>query len=180
MFDRKAKEIFLGTILMISIASLVSSCAQLKSIFPESGGNAASSNSTTKDSKKKGVVVWFVKANEEELELVPVKRSKTESDSLKSAIDQLLLGPNEEEGISSEIPAGTILLGIKEDGDRVILDLSRRFTSKGGSLSIQTRLSQLTKTVTDVAGDKKVYLDIEGERLTTLGEEGLEVKQPIN
>ena len=180
MFDRKAKVIS-SIVALLTVVPLVSSCAQLKSIFPQTDNNTDSTPQTQVKPKKKGVVVWFVKAKDEKLDLVPVNRSKTGSDDLKSALDQLLLGPAEaEEGISSEIPAGTILLGIKEDGDNVVVDLSKRFTSKGGSLSIQTRLDQLTKTVSDVAKNKKIYLDVEGERLTTLGEEGLEVKQPIN
>ena len=135
------------------------------------------------EKKGKGITVWFCKATDEDIDLVPVVRSKTGTDDLKSAIDQLLIGPDakeSEDGISSEIPKGTILLGIEESGDKIELNLSKRFSSGGGPLSIETRLKQLSKTVSKVVGTSKVYLNIEGDRLTAVGADGLEVTQPIN
>jgi spore germination protein GerM len=40
-------------------------------------------------------------------------------------------------------------------------------------------MEQLKRTVASVAGDKKVYLNVEGKRLVAAAE-GLEVQQPIN
>lgn len=148
------------------------------------GGPQADSVTDTKtEKKKKGITVWFCKANDDDIELVPVVRSKTGTDDLHSAIDQLLMGPDNSEaenGLSSEIPKGTILLDIKEDGENIELNLSKRFSSGGGPLSIETRLKQLSKTVGTVVGDSKVYLNIEGTRLSAVGADGLEVTQPIN
>lgn len=100
---------------------------------------------------------------------------------IKDAVSQLLQGPTKEEadsGLKSEVPAGTVLIGVEKKGNSVELNLSKRFAS-GGVDSIQTRLDQLTATVKDAAGPTKVYLDVEGQRLLTAGE-GLEVKQPLN
>ena len=44
---------------------------------------------------------------------------------------------------------------------------------------MQTRMEQLKRTVASVAGDKKVFLNVEGKRLVAAAE-GLEVQQPIN
>lgn len=145
------------------------------------GGDSTKSNTTVK--KGKDLSIWFVQAKGENLELVKKTRSKTDNDLIKSAIDQLLLGPDENEmkdGISSEIPKGTILLGIETKDDNIELNLSKRFSSGGGPMSMEMRLNQLTKTVSTLAGDKKVFLNVEGERLSAMGLDGLEVKQPIN
>lgn len=138
---------------------------------------------TKNEKRKKGLTVWFVKEKGEELELVEVPRPKTGNDPVEAAVSELLMGPDEEEsskGISSEIPRGTILLGIEKDGEKIELNLSKRFTAGGGPTSIQTRLDQLSKTVSRVAGDSKVYLSVEGERLSANQFDGLEIKQPIN
>ncbi len=144
---------------------------------------AEQGNTKSGSAKKNGVTVWFVKAEGEDLTLVPVVRSKTGGDPVESAVSQLLAGPDDsesKEGISSEIPRGTILLGIEKEGDKIEVNLSQRFTSGGGPLSIQTRLDQLAKTVNKVAGESKVFLSIEGDRLSANQIDGLEIKQPIN
>lgn len=126
--------------------------------------------------------VWFVKPGTENIELVKVSRKLVGKDKLESALSELLRGPTGEEeaqGLASEIPRGTILLGVKTIDDDYEIDLSRRFNSGGGEASMQTRLEQLKRTVASVAGDKKVFLNIEGKRLVAAAE-GLEVQQPIN
>lgn len=126
--------------------------------------------------------VWFVKPSGEELRLVSVIRERGSGELLSQSVEELLRGPTDKEissGIGSEIPRGTILLGIDKKGDQVELNLSRRFASGGGT-SLETRLEQLRRTVAESAGDKKVFLSVEGQRLSATAGDGLEVKQPIN
>jgi spore germination protein GerM len=129
------------------------------------------------------VQVWFCKADGDDLNYVAANRPPSGEDKLAYSVKELLAGPNAEEqqiGITTEIPRGTILLGVKDLGaGQVDLNLSKRFGSGGGSDSFETRIDQLTKTVAAAAGGRKVFLSVEGERLTTTGE-GLEIKQPIN
>lgn len=129
------------------------------------------------------VKVWFVKQADEELRLVPAWRAAAPRDRLENAVQELLKGPTDEElssGLGSEIPRGTILLGIVPHGGDVDLNLSQRFASGGGARSLETRIEQLRHTVADAAGQKKVYLSVEGERIYTAAGEGLEIKQPLN
>jgi spore germination protein GerM len=129
------------------------------------------------------LTVWFAQQNGEELALVPVTRTFTGGDRLKGAVEELLRGPSDEEiarGLGSEIPRGTILLGIGGHGSVIDVNLSRRFASGGGALSLETRVEQLRRTVADAAGARKVYLAVEGERIYTAAGEGLEIKQPLN
>ncbi|MBX9686348.1 MAG: GerMN domain-containing protein [Candidatus Obscuribacterales bacterium] len=127
--------------------------------------------------------VWFVKSNGKEVALVKVKRSAVGKNRIESAVQALLDGPSNQEiqeGLGSEIPRGTVLLGVNEKSGAIILDLSRRFASGGGIDSIETRLEQLSRTVSSVADQVPVYLNIEGQRLTMTEGEGIEIKQPIN
>lgn len=126
--------------------------------------------------------VWFVKSDSDNLELVKVSRKYAGTNKLESALADLLRGPTGEEeaqGLGSEIPKGTVLLGVRELDDDYEIDLSKRFASGGGEASMQTRLEQLKRTVSSVVGNKKVYLNVEGKRLVAAAE-GLEVQQPIN
>jgi spore germination protein GerM len=129
------------------------------------------------------VQVWFCKARGDNLDFVAASRRNESGDKLEYSVKELLAGPTTEEqqiGYTSEIPRGTILLGVKNLGDgSVDLNLSKRFASGGGSDSFETRIDQLSRTVAAAAGSRKVYLSVEGQRITTTGE-GLEIKQPIN
>lgn len=137
----------------------------------------------TAAAKKKGLSVWFVKPDEGEPKVVAVTRSVVNNDPVRAAVEELLEGPSareEHDGLGTEIPRGTILLGVEREGNDVELNLSRRFATGGGATSFETRLDQLRKTVADVAGSANVYLSVEGKRLNISEGEGIEIHQPIN
>lgn len=140
-------------------------------------------DSLTGDDAGAKIHVWYVRPAGNDLKLVAVTRPRGQGEVLKQTVEELLRGPSGQEiqaGLGSEIPKGTILLGIEEKGNEIELNLSRRFASGGGSSSLETRLEQLRRTVSEAAGSKKVYLNVEGQRLSTAAGEGLEIKQPIN
>lgn len=127
--------------------------------------------------------VWFVKPTSDNLQLVSVERPSLNANLLSNAVEELLRGPTSDEvksGLSTEIPKGTILIGVKNEGDDIELNLSQRFASGGGSSSLETRIEQLRRTIAQIAGKHKVYLNIEGQRLGASSGDGLEISQPIN
>ncbi len=127
--------------------------------------------------------VWFVRTNKGQMELVGVNRKLAGSNKLEAALKALIDGPSPDEineGYGSEIPRGTILLGISEKDGAVEINLSRRFASDGGTDSFETRMEQLSRTVAGSKIKEDVYLNVEGRRLTMTQGEGIEVKQPIN
>jgi spore germination protein GerM len=129
------------------------------------------------------IQIFLTRQDAGELKLQPVNRKQIGQNRLESAVKQLLDGPNDEEksdGLGSEIPKGTVLIGLTTKDGNWELNMSRRFAGGGGTTSIETRLAQLTQTVKANCQGKKVYLDVEGERLTLAGGEGIEVKQPLN
>lgn len=191
-------RIFLSFLVLICASCALSSCAR-RTILSEIGDHnlkhkidiersAHSAIRTIRESKEKilpknsEMDVWFVRSNQGEMALVPVQRSFGAS-SINLAIKALLDGPSASEshtGLGSEIPRGTILLGIHEIPEGIELDLSKRFASGGGASSMEARLEQLSRTITPVAGGKPVFLAVEGKRLSMTPGEGIEVKQPIN
>lgn len=127
----------------------------------------------------------FVKTRGGDINFVPVKRKAgvLRKSKLESAVRALLEGPTADEiseGLGSEIPRGTILLGMNERDGAIELNLSKRFASGAGVDSFETRMEQLARTVTSVVGNQPVFVNVEGKRLDMTPGDGLEVKQPIN
>jgi spore germination protein GerM len=104
--------------------------------------------------------------------------NQSQASSLRSALEQLLAGPNAREqsqGYYSEIPKGTDLLGLKVHDNALQINLSKEFISGGGSTSIIQRVNELKETVYALQGNRKIEIVIEGQPLETIGGEGLEI-----
>ncbi len=98
------------------------------------------------------------------------------------AIKELIQAPTKWEkskGLSSEIPAGTKVLSIREGANNILIDLSPAFESGGGAESTYIRVNQIIKT--SLANTKQpVFLYINGKQANVIGGEGIMVKQPLN
>mgnify|MGYP002627450459 CR=1 FL=1 len=102
---------------------------------------------------------------------------------LAFALEELLKGPNiieKTSGAYTEIPASTKLLGIKENGNKVIIDFSADFQYGGGTDSIYSRMMQLIKTSIENSDNKKVYLYLNGKQIKFIGGEGIMISQPLS
>jgi spore germination protein GerM len=168
--------------------ALAATCLNSCAFFPigkDIGGPHALKTVTAEPYVPRGkeLKIFFVKQDNGTLDIVPLSKPKYSNDALTSAVEELLQGPDKSEtaeGFGTEIPGGTILLGIKRSGNNVEINLSKRFAAGGGPTSLETRLEQLSRTVKDVEGNVDVYVNIEGERLTATNADGLEIAQPIN
>ena len=107
---------------------------------------------------------------------VPV--DATDADALTVAFGNLMEGP-ESEGVATGIPEQTALLALSVESDGIHVNLSEDFTLGGGSASMIGRLAQVIYTATAFDPDAPVWIDVEGEPLTLLGGEGLEIGQPM-
>jgi hypothetical protein len=86
----------------------------------------------------------------------------------KAAVNALLAGPTSGEkgrAISTAIPAGSQLLDLSIDKGVAAINLSAEFMSGGESSSVQTRLGQVTYTLTQFPTVKSVVFQIEGVQL---------------
>ena len=110
------------------------------------------------------------------------KRELQAPQSLENALYLLLKGPTVEEikkGIYTEIPQDTRLISVKNNSDSVIVNLTSKFGSGGGTESVENRVKQLSKTVKSYHPNKKVYLYIDNKEVEYLGGEGVYIKQPL-
>lgn len=138
---------------------------------------------TTKDNTKieRGQVYWLNdKGDGFELSASPmiVKNSSDNQEVLKTALESLLAGSTDPQQITT-IPQGTELLDLTVDKEGVRINLSQEFTTGAGSASMIGRLAQTLYTSTSLDPNTKVWLTIDGQLLEVLGEEGLEIEQPI-
>lgn len=113
---------------------------------------------------------------------VAVHRQAPAAAPATAAVRALLKGPTATErahGLSSAVPTGTRLLGLNIRDRVANVDLSRRFASGGGSLSMSIRLGQLVYTLTAIRGVDAVSLRIEGRVVHVFSGEGLILQQPL-
>lgn len=109
---------------------------------------------------------------------VPIGQNK-----LEFAINELLKGPNIVEkstGAYSEIPKTTKLLGIKQNGNKIIIDFNSDFQYGGGTDSVYSRMMQLIKTSIANTDNKKIYLYLDGKQVNFIGGEGIMITQPLS
>ena len=98
----------------------------------------------------------------------------TTSGVARAAMLQLLQGPSVAEraaGLLTTIPAGTQLLGVSVSGGVASVNLSRRFESGGGSLSMTLRVAQVVHTLTQFPTVKKVRFLLDGVAVESIGGE---------
>jgi spore germination protein GerM len=109
---------------------------------------------------------------------VAIQKSTDKSEEIGRALESLLAGPTEN-AYTTTIPQGTKLLGIKVKNDGVHLNLSREFTTGGGSDSMMGRLGQILYTATSLEPNSQLWIDVEGKPLEYLGGEGIVVDRPM-
>jgi germination protein M len=99
-----------------------------------------------------------------------------------AAVEALLRGPDEFEqgyGLSSAIPEGTQLLGLRIEDGIAYVDLTSEFESGGGTFSMQMRLAQVVYTLAQFPSIEGVLFSLDGEQVDVIGGEGIVVDQPL-
>ncbi len=88
----------------------------------------------------------------------------------------LVAGPTAAEraaGLSTAIPAGTVVHNVSVRGSVATIDLSSEFASGGGSLSMKERVAQVVFTLTGLPDIDIVSFSIDGKHIDSIGGEGL-------
>lgn len=143
---------------------------------------SGSQNPTQTPTTGKTAQIYWLKDNAADLELAPVAvkvKSTDRGETRLTAAFNTLLNDTPSKNLNSGIPAGTKLRSLKIKSESVYVDLSKEFTTGGGSLSMMGRLAQVLYTATSLNPKAKVFLSIEGKPLTVLGGEGLMIDQPL-
>ncbi|BAZ43494.1 hypothetical protein NIES4102_04950 [Chondrocystis sp. NIES-4102] len=138
--------------------------------------------------QEKVVEICWLNPTDNSIELVSdtmtFQKSVKSERVLQTALETLLNSPPQGSKYTTAIPEGTKLLGLNVDQKGIHLNLSQEFVSGGGSASMSSRLAQVIYTATsgneaNAKVAKQVWLSVEGKPLTTLGQEGLIISQPI-
>ena len=117
--------------------------------------------------------------------LVPVRRQVDETRAVgRAALNALFEGPTTEESAASpplttNVPEGTILLGLDIADGLATVDLSREFESGGGSASMFGRLGQVVYTLTQFPTVKQVAFQLDGEPVTVFSGEGIVLDEAV-
>ena len=128
------------------------------------------------------VKISWLDPTDESIELVSNTMTfakSVKSEQVLSAALETLFDSTPPSPYTTAIPEGTKLLNLTTDKQGIHLNLSREFTSGGGSASMISRLTQVIYTATSSDLDKPVWISVEGKPLTNLGQEGITVSQPM-
>jgi len=110
--------------------------------------------------------VWFARRGR----LVEALRTHAATQQVATAaVDALLAGPTRAErsdGLSSEIPPGTRLLGIAIAKGVARVDLSAKYEAGASSRSLQLRLAQVVYTLTQFSTVSAVSFEVDGSAVT--------------
>ena len=119
--------------------------------------------------------VYFVEGEKITVAATPAPGSSAVA---AAAMNALLTGPQglaAQLGMTTQIPAGTRLLGVSIAGGTATVDLSGSFQSGGGSLSMQLRVAQVVYTLTQFPTVQRVDFKLDGTPVQAIGGEGLMV-----
>jgi spore germination protein GerM len=146
---------------------------------PSAGAPTIAQNETT-------VKIWRLDDNGKKTFLVPQERQVPQASSkdpdvlVKRPLVSLLASAGKPDGkLTSTIPVGTRLLSANVKTDGIHLNLSKEFTRGFGATSMIGRLGQIIYTATSQNPDAPVWISVEGKPLETLGDVGVEIRQPI-
>ncbi len=99
-----------------------------------------------------------------------------------SAVRALIAGATAaemEDGLSSAVPADTLLLGITIEEGVATVDLSREFEAGGGSFGMLSRLAQVVYTLTQFPTVDFVRFYLDGQPVTVFSGEGIILEDPV-
>lgn len=129
------------------------------------------------------VTLYWIASKDKQFVAVPtpILAPNTEA-ALKIALADAIAQSPKQPNLYSAIPANVKMLSFSmqgKDGKDIYLDLSKEFTSGGGSASMNGRVVQILYTATSLNPEANLFLSVEGKPLNYLGGEGLEITQPI-
>ena len=133
--------------------------------------------------QEKIVSICWLNPTGESIELVSnrltFQKSVEPKQVLKAALETLLSQPPAGAKYTTAIPEGTKLLGLDTKESGIHINLSKEFITGGGSASMSSRLAQIIYTASSTGDREPIWIDVEGEPLENLGEEGIVVSQPM-
>lgn len=116
--------------------------------------------------------------------VAPVRRTATGTPApARASLELLLRGPSAAErraGYSTAVPSGTRIRALALRGGVLTVDLTRRFESGGGSMSMLLRVAQVVHTATRFPSVARVSFRLDGTPVTAIGGEGVVVGPSVS
>jgi sporulation and spore germination protein/immunoglobulin-like protein involved in spore germination len=150
---------------------------------PEPSGTPSASPTPPRTSEPGGATSVKIYLFMDE-KLVPVRRQIEATVAVgRAALNALFEGPTDREAAASpplttNVPDGTILLGLDIADGLATVDLSREFESGGGSAAMSGRLAQVVYTLTQFPTVDRVAFELDGEPVTVFSGEGIVIDGP--
>lgn len=153
-------------------------------LTPDAGASQGNDPTGTVQPEAAIAQVYWLRDTGTGLALVPQTVSNPDTAAsataqITAALEQLLTQPPQTGDLASTIPADTRLLDVAMRDDGIHVNVSREFTSGGGSAAMVGRLGQILYTATTLDPDAPVWITVAGEPLEVLGGEGILVSQPM-
>lgn len=153
----------------------------MSSQTPNAPTTPKSTQALQPSTEEKVQVYWLDNVNNK-IEVVPssitLEKADKPSEILEGAFKSLLAGPADA-AFTTTIPEGTELRNVSLEADGVHVDLSKEFTTGGGSASMTGRVAQIIYTASSLDPAAKVWIEVEGKPLEVLGGEGIVLEQPL-
>jgi hypothetical protein len=137
--------------------------------LPTATATASPSPSSQGTGAQAGLQTWFTRQGK----LFVTERTVSATSGIgTAALDRLLAGPTAAEnsaGLSSQIPAGTQLLGLRISSGTATVNLSPSFTSGATSRTMPLRIAQVVYTLAQFPTVTGVMFQVNGQGVTVLG-----------
>lgn len=149
---------------------------------PTASPSPTSSPTTPVPPTKKTVFVRVYLVRGEKIGVAGRSLQLTDAGVAKQTMTELLKAPNASDAkyrLTTAIPKGTALLGLSIRNGTATVNLSNRFQSGGGSLSMQLRVAQVVGTLQQFPTVKRVAFKIDGKAVKSIGGEGVAVSPPV-
>ncbi len=144
------------------------------------GAMGTSDGVPTAQRLEKQLSVYWIASQGTKFVAVPVAiAAPSQGEAIQRALEKLMTDSPQTGDRYNAIPAGTKILGITAKDKEIRLNLSREFTTGGGSASMTGRVVQVLYTATSLDPEARLYLSVEGKAIGSLGGEGVEIPQPM-
>jgi len=158
----------------------------VKKNVPKKKVTTSHKTTTTKKALPSRIKIYLTKYDEknDKIILKPVYRSlKTVESPLRTALNQLLVGPTSTEDnsdYSSSIPGGVKILSVSIKNGVAYINFNSQFEFGTGTKIMNSRVYQVVFTATQFSTVNKVQIFLEGKGKTNFAGEGVDLSHPLS
>ncbi|HSK47153.1 MAG TPA: Gmad2 immunoglobulin-like domain-containing protein [Coriobacteriia bacterium] len=174
----------LVAVVVVFAVALAPGCRRAQVVEPPEPPPAAEESEpapTPPAEEAREVRLYLVRDEKIGVEGTTIPQASETTSLVAESLDALAKQPlsSQRYGLGTAVPVGTEVRGVEMNGRTAIVNLSKEFETGGGSLSMQLRVAQVVYTATQFEDVDRVAFEIEGERVESIGGEGVSVDPPL-